>query len=854
MSPGSLAALPRVLVRLGYRRPVTVLLGGLLVIAAGILLGTRLRFETDVLNLLPRHDPVVTRFRQVLDEFGTLDTVLLAVPVAGEDSLDRSLALVDRVGEELGRCEYLVSVESRLQDPALLADTVLRHAVLFLDADGLRALEGRLGDEGLRARAADIRAALDAPLGMVAKEFAVRDPLGFLPLLLARLNRAPAALKVDFSSGYYLSGDHSMVLIIAKPIKPAQDIDFDHTLFADLDARIGRARAAVASDEDIDVTEVPEVLLGGGHRIALEDASLIKRDIMANSLSSLIGVSVLFFLAYRRFATVHFAFLPLATGLATTFVFAAVALGSLNSATSGFAAMLVGLGIDFTIVTYGRYLEARQRGVELTGALDEMAAATGPAVMIGALTTVGTFFAFFATRFSGLREFGLLTGTGIIFMMLAAFLVLPAMIAIFDRNKVPRAMSRWLELEGVIRFSLGHRRALLAFSVVFTVASLGALRFVKFDDDVRNMRSPSNQGVAVQEKVARAFGLSFNAMMIRVEGANEAAVLETVQGMEGGLDRLRLVGEISGHESIANLVPPRAAQEQALEWLRTRGELTDPERVARAARAALAAQGLVPAAFERGFVDLAGALRPAGPVALSMWSDTPVEQVVERSVRATDGRVVTVINVFAPPGQWRREAPPGLQALVDATPGAALTGINLVSQRLRRVVWTDAVVAGVLGFIAVLALLLIDLRSLRAAGLCLLPVALGVLWTLGVMAALGRPLNLLNVFVITMIIGVGSDYAIHMLHRRSEGADFAGLGQTARAVVLSALTTIVGFGSLVMTSYPGLQSMGWMASIGVFFSCLVAVTVVPLLAGSRGAEGAVPVAPSGPGHAGGSSI
>ncbi len=71
---------------------------------------------------------------------------------------------------------------------------------------------------------------------------------------------------------------------------------------------------------------------------------------------------LLFFLAYRRFATVHYAFLPLATGLALTFIFAAATLGELNSATSGFSALLVGLGIDFTIVTYGRYLEGRLAG------------------------------------------------------------------------------------------------------------------------------------------------------------------------------------------------------------------------------------------------------------------------------------------------------------------------------------------------------------------------------------------------------------------------------------------------------------------------------------------------------------
>jgi uncharacterized protein len=106
-----------------------------------------------------------------------------------------------------------------------------------------------------------------------------------------------------------------------------------------------------------------------------------------------------------------------------------------------------------------------------------------------------------------------------------------------------------------------------------------------------------------------------------------------------------------------------------------------------------------------------------------------------------------------------------------------------------------------------------------------------VLWALGVMSVVGYPLNLLNVFVITMVIGVGSDYAIYMIHRAREGSSTAQLAETARAVLLSALTTIVGFGTLVTTHYPGLQSMGWMASLGVLFACFGAVVLVPLVVG-----------------------
>jgi predicted RND superfamily exporter protein len=824
----------RAMVRLGHRFPWQVLGATAIVVALGVWGGTRLSFDTDVLNLMPRHDPVVKDFRSVLEQFGTLDTLLVGVEVGGEDRLETALALVDTLADDLRQSPHLAHVQAQLEDPVKLAEAVLRHAVLFLDDEGLRQLESRLTDEGLAARAADIRAAVDTPHGMLAKEFATRDPLGLLPMLLGRVSSTPSALRLDYSSGYLLAEDHSLVLLLAQPVAPAQDIAFDERLFEDMNGRIARARASLAEELGIDPASTPTVILGGGHRIAVEDATLIKRDVILNSVSSLVGVMLLFFMAYRRFAAAHYAFLPLAVGLALTFGFAAVTIGELSSATAGFAALLVGLGIDFTIVLYGRYIEARRSGLDIGDALDEMAAQSGPAVMLGAVTTVATFFSFFLTRFSGLRELGLLTGTGIVLMGISAFVLLPALVTIFDRGKGIPSHTRWLDLAPAIDWSRRHGRAVLALLAVGTLASVALLPRLEFVDDARNLRAPGNQGVVVQERIAAAYGLSFNAMMIRVAGPSEAEVLERLRRLGSGLDGLIEAGTLSSYQSVAILVPPPRVQARAIEWAKAHRELADPARVEATLSAALVGQGLVPAAFSDGLESFGEALAPTAPVTLEVWRGTPVESFLERSFRRDGPVVSTVVNVFPPPGKWRREAPRELVELVATVPGATLTGVNLVSARLREIVWRDALIAGLLGLIVVLSILLWEFRSLGWSAACLLPVAVGVLWSMGVMAAFGLALNLLNVFVITMVIGIGSDYGIHMLHRLREGAGRDELAETARAVTLAALTTVVGFGSLVTTHYPGLQSIGWMTSMGVVLSCLTAVLVLPIIVHGRG--------------------
>ena len=101
------------------------------------------------------------------------------------------------------------------------------------------------------------------------------------------------------------------------------------------------------------------------------------------------------------------------------------------------------------------------------------------------------------------------------------------------------------------------------------------------------------------------------------------------------------------------------------------------------------------------------------------------------------------------------------------------------------------------------------------------------------MVLLGLPMNFFNIFVTTMIIGIGVDYGIHMMHRYRESRDAqtedldAGLVETGKAIVLAALSTTVGFGSLSMSSYPGLRSMGMVAILGAMSTALVAITLLP---------------------------
>ncbi len=809
--------------------------------ALSMALGSRLRFETDVLALLPRNEPVVETFRQTLEELGSADYLILAVRVPPDAVLDPYEMFVDRLGQRLEESELLAEVDYRIGELREILETFIPQALLFLDQDDRARLVDRLTDEALRGRAQELRRLVTTPQAIAVKSLIQLDPLGLSDVFLDRLTRSRAGLALDWTSGYLLSRDRRMLLLLGKPRKPPQDVAFAKRLVAAVNEEVDRVRGEWTELASGGGLAPPEVALGGRYVIAVGDEAIIRRDALVNVVTSMAGVLMLFLFAFRRFGLLLYAFLPLSCGLALTFGFSWLAYGALSAATSGVAALLVGLGIDFVIVSYGRFVEERQRGASLSEALAIMNGSSGRAVVVGGVTSAATFYSFGVTDFTGLQQMGYLAGTGILFCMVAVLFLLPSMLAWSEdhherRARFPRLFLHGLGSAHLIRHSMRHPRLVLALGLAVSCLAAWQVRELRFEDSVRAMRPAGNPGVAVRDEVAERFGTGFDQMMLILEGDTISEALELTERATEGARRLVEEGVLTAQDSVSWLVPSPARQERALAWLREhRGEALDVGRIRATFFESAAQEGLRVEAFLPGFELLERAISRSAPIRLEDFEGSPqAKALLERYLLPSGGGWKSVVYLHPPAKIWRREPPPRVERLTEELgPRAVLTGANVVSEFLRERVVRDAVVAAVLGFILVGILLLLDYRRLRDTLLSLVPLAVGILWMLGGISALGLSMNFMNIFVTTMIIGIGVDYGVHIIHRYREMAGEseqrlgAGLVETGKAIVLAALSTMVGFGSLSFSHYPGLQSMGRVAILGALSTALVAITVLP---------------------------
>lgn len=810
-------------------------------VALSIFLTTRLTFETDMLSLLPREDPAVKAYIETLQDFGSNTYLLVAVKIPEGAVTDPYEQLADDLAARLEKLPELKSVQHRIGDPEELLQTFFPKSVLFLDEAGRRDLAARLSDQGIRERVEELRRRLSTPQGMAVKELARLDPLGLSEIFLGRIQSSRGTLKVDWSSGYYLSRDHQILLILAEPDRPPQDMKYNERLGKDVQAVVDESLARWDEIAGPDAPAKPTVGLGGPYMTALGDASLIRNDMILNIITSAGGVLLLVMFAFRRPAALAYTFVPLICGLVLTFGFAKLAVGSLSSATSVVAALLIGLGIDFVIVTYGRFIEERQRGVALEPALMAMAGSSGRAVFVGAVTTMATFFAFTFTDFIGLRQMGILTGTGILFCMGSVLFLLPAMLAWSEdrherRQTEPNLYLHSFGSDSLVRLCMRHRRPTLMIGVVVTLAALALAVNIEFDESMKTMRPQGNKGIEVAEEVGKKFGSGFDSMILVLSGSSPEEVIDLAARAEAGARRLVETGTLYGFSSVTSLIPPPQRQQEVLAWIaREQQGALDLDRIRATFARAAQDEGLRVEPFEPGLELLGRAIQLPGPIGHADFAESKQTQILlDRYLKKTDRGWKSAVYLYPPNNRWRREAPPDTFRLAEELgPQASLAGVNVVNQRIREQVIKDAWVAGILGFILVSILLWIDFGTLRHVAMALVPLCMGILWMVGGMVATNTPMNFINIFVTTMIIGIGVDYGVHVLHRFLEVRDLpreefeSGLVETGKAVVAAALSTIVGFGSIIFSHYPGLQTTGKVAILGTLSTSLIAITLLP---------------------------
>jgi hopanoid biosynthesis associated RND transporter like protein HpnN len=819
--------------------------------------------NTDTANMIAPTIPWRQHYNEYRDAFPVRDRNLLIVIDAP------TAARADEFAREVMR--ELRAQPERYRAPLLAGEGEFfeRNGLLYLPTAQLAALTDRLAAAqpllGLLGQQVDGTAVLE-----VARETLAAGRSGdpeslasFYDELARTIGSADASEQRAFAWDALMSGELGRGTAPRRVITLQPAVDF---------SRMQPAAEAIADiraiAERLDSAGDVTVRLTGTVAMEHEELLSVSRGAGVGALATLVVVALVLYAALRSWRLLAASIVTLIAGLSLTAAFAAVSVGQLNLLSVAFVVLNVGLGSDYVIHVLLRYRELVAAGQSTNGALVETVRGVGSSLVLCAFTTAAGFYAFIPTTFSGVSELGLIAGTGVFFGLFASVTVLPALVAWWDRPRGGGHAPTWLDPR--IFAPLSRRpRLVLGLTSVVLVAAFAALPRVSFDSNPIHLRDPDSESVRTLLELAS----SGEAPML-----NLLAVAPDPAVARRWSDDLRGLYEVRSVVTADALVPAEQDEKLALiedlgllmgsEFGKTERTPADTDALAEALAAVETAGADNPAARElhnaatRLRMHLEGSDERDRTATLRRLDEALTAGLPQELARLASAlRAEKVGRSDLPPALSSRWLASGGRELVEISPTenvsdndaarrfiAAVksivptaTGLPVVYQEASATVVAAFERALLYAFLIVAAIIWLVLRDFKDTLLVLLPIALASIVTAALTVAVGMPFNYANIIALPLLVGIGVDNGIHVVHRmRGESAERLFDTSTMRAVLASGLTTVASFGNLAFSPHVGTASMGILLALGLAASMSATLIVLPAWLALRARRTAAP--------------
>jgi hopanoid biosynthesis associated RND transporter like protein HpnN len=588
--------------------------------------------------------------------------------------------------------------------------------------------------------------------------------------------------------------------------------------------------------------------------------SVIRYSAWRDTLTAVFGVLIILWLALRSWKIIAAVFFSLMVGLAATAAIGIAMVGSFNLISIAFFVLFVGLGVDFGIQFSVRYRSERHEHPDLYEALRWAARKVGDPLALAAAATAVGFFAFLPTSYRGLSELGLIAGCGMLVAFVSSITLVPAMLALLKPPGEPSPVG-FRSLAPLDDFLQRHRVAVIAGTFLVVLAGTPLLWQLKFDFNPVDLQRPDSPSVVTYRELQKDPEASGNDAEILAPSLAKAD--ETAK-------RLAALPEVSSTLTLNSLIPAEQDQKiaalktasrrlgPALNPPRTQSPPSDQDNIAAiqsAAEALSRAAGNASGAgaqAARHVSDLLGRLAGADAgirakaeaailPSLNYDLDLLRKSLAPQPVTIKTLPPYLVRGWLLPDGTARVKALPKgdpndtnvlrnfATAVLRAEPSAAGGAISLYEAA--GTVTAAFVEAGILAIAAITILLLIALRRLTDVLLTLIPLLLAGVVTLEICVLDGIALNFANIIALPLLLGVGVAFKIYYIMAWRAGKTGLLQSSLTRAVIFSAMTTAIAFGSMWASSYPGMSSMGKLMALALLCTMFAAVLFQPVLMG-----------------------
>jgi uncharacterized protein len=627
--------------------------------------------------------------------------------------------------------------------------------------------------------------------------------------------------------------------------------------------------------------------LTGEPALDTDQAEEANSDAAKAGMITMALIVALFFFSYRTWLRPTFAILVLIMAVLWSLGFALATVGHFNILSVAVIPMVLGIGIDFGIQILGRYEEELGHGRSINEAVQAALQHTGVAIITGGSTTAAAFFTLCFNDFIGLAELGVIAGASMVFCIVAALVVLPAVFILRDRRlpedrlKANLNSNAWRFIQSWDREMVRNPWLWIILSIGISIAAAISLPQLRFDYNLLNLDNPKAPSVVVLHKVMDASKGGDGDQISTIYASVVADNLDQARELSKKLLALPVVAKV---ESILELVPE--GQDKKMPIIKrivalgaelyvkpASGKSVDIPKARRDIESLLAQSkdGLVQAKAYESISSVAkqavaafGSMIPALERADKALNSAPAAEIQKRFSASSTGAFTTMqANIAmlksqkADRGLTVADIPPQLQKLFVAPSGKILlqvygkkdlwerapdeefvlpvieiaptaTGTPVLNYFATELLRISYLKAAVWAFVAIVVLIFLHFQSFKFLLLTLTPLVLAVLWRTGAMVWFGIEFNPANIVTLPLIIGIDVAFGVYIIDRyREDGKLSIFAGSTGKAIIMSSLTSLFGFSSLLISEFRGMWDIGELMSLGIAIGLVTSIFILP---------------------------
>jgi uncharacterized protein len=587
--------------------------------------------------------------------------------------------------------------------------------------------------------------------------------------------------------------------------------------------------------------------------------SVIRQSAVRDTVVALLGTLAILWVALRSWKIVVSVYFSVIVGLVVTAALGLALVGAFNLLSIAFFVLFVGLGVDFGIQFSVRYRSERHKCGDLHEALSRAAYEVAVPLTLAAVATAIAFFSFLPTSYRGLSELGMIAGCGMLVAFVCSITLVPAMLAILAPPGEASPVG-FKSLGRLDDFLQRHRMVIIVGTFLAVIAGAPLLLRLPFDFNPINLQDPQAPSVVTYHELqGNPLTSGTDAEVLAGSLAQANAIATHLVALPEVLRTLTLNAFVPDDQDrkmgvIENSAPGlRTALDRKREPKPSDVDTVNAIRSTAASLMKMAGNGSGPGAQ---------AVRQVSALLkLLAQSDATTRELAESAFAPSltydlarlrvslDPQHVTVGDLpsdlvrdwLLPDGRARVQILPRgntsndevlrkfATSVMAAEPSATGPAISLYESS--KTVVDAFIQAGAVALAAIAVLLIVALRRITDMLLTLIPLLLAGAVTLEICTLTHTVINFANIIALPLLLGVGVAFKIYYILAWREGRTGLLESSLTRAVIFSAMTNAVAFGSMWSSSYPGMSSMGKMMALALLCTMAAAVLFQPVLMG-----------------------